>query len=208
MQADVRGETGADAGAEKVVAASNILMQLRADPFLTGEVRRAQLRMPGQRMMLGQGQQHRIVQHLEPEQVRVIAGQLLVDQRGVQAALEQAFELFDRTRVVPRDMLFRPVHAQHPRGVLQDAASMAFRYGRCTTHLLSCDSGSFSGLQAIEVGQQGAGFSKVRLAVVGQRDALLVTPKQSQAQAFFELRDPPAPRLLGNVQVLGGVTHG
>jgi hypothetical protein len=44
--------------------------------------------------MFGQGQQHRIVQHLKTQQVRVVGDGRFADQGDIQTTLTQAFELF------------------------------------------------------------------------------------------------------------------
>jgi len=69
--------------------------------------------------MLGQGQQHRVVQHLQGGQVRVVGCRGLAHQGDVQAALAQAFQLFQGGQVIQLDMHGGPVVAQHAQGVGQ-----------------------------------------------------------------------------------------
>ncbi|MOA31577.1 hypothetical protein D3C78_1527410 [compost metagenome] len=82
---------------------------LHADPLLAGEILRGQHALLCQRMVLGQGQQHRVVQHLETQQVRVVVRRRLTDQGNIETTLAQALELFGGALVVQRNVHVRAV---------------------------------------------------------------------------------------------------
>ncbi|MNE41343.1 hypothetical protein D3C80_1354070 [compost metagenome] len=182
-------------------------MVLHADPFLVGEIVRGQHALLCQRMVLGQGQQHRIVQHLEAQQVGVVVCRRFADQGDIQTTLTQAFELFGGTLVVQRDVHVRPIDPQHAQGIGQHAGVHGiFDVANAQAAFFATPQTLAKGFQSIGVGQQGAGFGEEGLAVAGQADALLAALEQGQAQAFLKLGDLPAQGRLGNVQAFGGAT--
>ena len=158
-------------------------------------------------MVLGQGQQHRVVQHLKTQQVRIVGDGRFADQGDIETTLTQAFELFGGAQVVQRDVHVRPVDPQHPQGIRQHTGVHGvFDVADAQAAFFAATQALAEGFQAIGVGQQGAGFGEEGLAVAGQADALLAAFEQGQAQAFFELGDLPAQGRLGNVQAFGGAT--
>ncbi|MNO90709.1 hypothetical protein D3C76_822360 [compost metagenome] len=182
-------------------------MVLHADPFLVGEIVRGQYGLLRQRMVLGQGQQHRVVQHLEAQQVGVVVCRRFADQGDIQTTLTQAFELFGGALVVQRDVHVRPIDPQHAQGIGQDAGVHGvFDVADAQAAFFAAAQAFTQGLQATGVGQKGTRFGEEGLAVAGQADALLAALEQGQAQAFFELGDLPAQGRLGNVQAFGGAT--
>ncbi|CAI8986666.1 putative DUF5753 domain-containing protein [Pseudomonas sp. IT-P2] len=199
----IRGEACADTGADELIVSA--LAWLHADPFLIGQIRRGQRCQLVQRVMFGQRQQHRVVQHLEAQQVRVVDRRRLTDQRDIEATLTQAFQLFGRTQVVQRDMHVRPVDPQYAQGIGQNpGVHRVLDVADAQAAFFATAQAFAEGFQAIGVGQQGAGFGEKGLAVAGQAYALLAAFEQGQAQAFFELGDLSAQGRLGNVQALGG----
>ena len=158
-----------------------------------------------QRMLFGQGQQHRVIEDLPGGQVRVVGGRWFAHQGDVQAALAQTFELFQGGQVIQLDMHGGPVVAQYAQGIGQDTGVHGvFDITDAQTAFFAAAQALAQGLQAVGVGQQGLGFGQERLAVAGQADALLAALEQGQAQAFLELGDLPTQGRLGNVQALGG----
>lgn len=202
---NLRSEPGADAGGDEIIGWVGAGFALHADPLLFGQVLGQQLALPGQWMLFGQGQQHRVVEHLQGGQVRVVGGRRFAHQGDVQAALAQALQLLQGRQVIQLDVHGGPVIAQDAQGIGQYAGMHGiFDIANAQAAFFPTAQALAQGFQAIGVGQQRFGFGQEGLAVAGQADALLAALEQGQAQPLFELGDLAAQGRLRDVQALGG----
>lgn len=72
-------------------------------------------------MMFRQRQEHRLIEHLKAQQIRIVIGRRLTHQGNIETTLSQALQLLGGAEVIQRDMHIRPIGAQYAQGIGQDS---------------------------------------------------------------------------------------